>query len=92
MRIVLDGMGGDNAPQVVVEGAVAATKEMPHEIIIVGQEEAINECLKNTGYTGDKISVVNATEVITNEMVGIINVSFPSSSLVHFNGNQSISK
>lgn len=31
-------------------------------------------------------------EVITNEMVGIIKVSFPSSSLVHFNGNQSISK
>lgn len=31
-------------------------------------------------------------EVITNEMVGIINVSFPSSNLVHFNGNQSISK
>ena len=29
-------------------------------------------------------------EVITNEMVGIINVSFPSSSLVNFNGNQSI--
>lgn len=33
-----------------------------------------------------------ADEVITNEMVGIINVSFPSSSLAHFNGNQSISK
>ena len=33
-----------------------------------------------------------ADEVITNEMVGIINVSFPSSSLVHFNGNQSILK
>lgn len=33
-----------------------------------------------------------ADEVITNEMVGIINFSFPSSSLVHFNGNQSISK
>ena len=48
MRIVLDGMGGDNAPQVVVEGAVASTKEMPHEIIIVGQEDAINECLKKT--------------------------------------------
>ena len=67
MRIVLDGMGGDNAPQVVVEGAVASTKEMPHEIIIVGHEDAINECLKKTGYTGDKIKVVNATEVITNE-------------------------
>ena len=33
-----------------------------------------------------------ADEVITNEMAGIINVSFPSSSLVHFNGNQAISK
>lgn len=33
-----------------------------------------------------------ADEVITNEMGGIINVSFPSSSLVHFNGNQAISK
>lgn len=33
-----------------------------------------------------------AEEIITNEMLGIINVSFPSSSLVHFNGNQSISK
>ena len=33
-----------------------------------------------------------ADEAITNEMVGIINVSFPSSSLVHFNGNQSILK
>ena len=33
-----------------------------------------------------------ADEVITNEMAGIINVSFPSASLIQFNGNQAISK
>ena len=37
MRIILDGMGGDNAPAAVVEGAVLAMKEMPHEIVFVGQ-------------------------------------------------------
>ena len=39
MRIILDGMGGDNAPAAVVEGAVIASKEIEHEIVIIGQEE-----------------------------------------------------
>ena len=41
MRIILDGMGGDNAPAAVVEGAVIASKEIEHEIVIIGQEELI---------------------------------------------------
>ena len=32
MRIILDGMGGDNAPAAVVEGAVLASEETEHEI------------------------------------------------------------
>ncbi len=67
MKILLDGMGGDNAPDVVIEGAIAALKEMNEEIIIIGQEEVIQECLEKYGYKGDRISVVNATEVILNE-------------------------
>ena len=43
MRIILDGMGGDNAPAAVVEGAVIASKEISHEIVIVGKEELINK-------------------------------------------------
>ena len=50
MRIILDGMGGDNAPAAVVEGAVIASKEISHEIVIVGKEELINKELKKYKY------------------------------------------
>ena len=46
MRIILDGMGGDNAPASVVEGAVLASREIDHEIVIVGKEELISAELK----------------------------------------------
>lgn len=69
MRIVLDGMGGDNAPDAIIDGAVEAVKEMPDDsdIVIVGQEDVIKVSLIRAGYKGDKISIVNASEVITND-------------------------
>ena len=67
MRIILDGMGGDNAPGAIVEGAVLASKEIDHEIVIIGQEELIQNELNKYRYNPKKISVVNAREVITNE-------------------------
>ena len=67
MRIILDGMGGDNAPAAVVEGAIIASKEIEHEIVIIGQEELIQNELNKYRYNPKKISVVNAREVITNE-------------------------
>ena len=67
MRIILDGMGGDNAPAAVVEGAVIASKDIEHEIVIIGQEELIQNQLNKYRYNPKKISVVNAREVITNE-------------------------
>lgn len=67
MRIILDGMGGDNAPAAVVEGAILASKEIEHEIVIVGQEELIQQELNKYRYNPEKIAVVNAREVITNE-------------------------
>ncbi len=42
MRIILDGMGGDNAPQAIVEGAVRACKSIKDEIVIVGRQEEIS--------------------------------------------------
>lgn len=67
MRIVLDGMGGDHAPASVVEGAVLASKEIEHEIHIIGQEELIHAELAKYKYDTDKIFVINAREVISNE-------------------------
>ena len=69
MRILLDGMGGDNAPYAVCEGAVLAANEIEHEIVIIGDEEKINEALRKIchGNTPENISVVHASEVITND-------------------------
>ena len=67
MKIAIDGMGGDNAPKAVVEGVVKATEEFKDiEFFITGPEELIKEELQKCNYGGDKIKVVNATEVITN--------------------------
>ena len=63
MKIILDAMGGDNAPESVVKGAVRAKKELGVDIVLVGLEEKVKECLKAEG-CGDS-EVVNATEIIT---------------------------
>ena len=65
MRIVLDGMGGDNAPEEMVKGAVQAAELIDEEIIIVGQEDRIRKELKKNRYRGDKIIIAPAEEVIT---------------------------
>ena len=67
MRIILDGMGGDNAPEEIVKGAVEAAKEIEDEIIIVGQPDAIEKQLKKCKYKGEQIRIVPAQEVITME-------------------------
>ena len=50
MKIILDGMGGDNAPAAIVEGAVLASKEMEHQILIIGDQELINAELDKYKY------------------------------------------
>ena len=67
MRIILDGMGGDNAPAAVVEGAVLASKEIEYEIQIIGQQELIQAELAKYRYDEKKITVIDAREVISNE-------------------------
>ena len=67
MKIILDGMGGDNAPFSVVEGAVLASRETQHHICIIGQEELMIPELKKYKYESEKISVINATQVISND-------------------------
>jgi glycerol-3-phosphate acyltransferase PlsX len=64
MRIVVDAMGGDYAPGVVIEGAVAAVKEYDTRIILVGEERTISSLLKKSGYRGESICVYPAQEVI----------------------------
>ena len=64
MKIIVDAMGGDHAPDVVIRGAIAAVQEYETEVVLVGDETRIKELLKNFKYSGDKISVHHASEVI----------------------------
>lgn len=67
MRIVLDGMGGDNAPVETVKGAVEASKIIEHDICIVGKEDIIKKELSKYKYNDQQVTVVNADDVITND-------------------------
>ena len=69
MRILLDVMGGDNAPNLIVEGAVMARREVPEdvEIMLVGKEDLLREALKEAGGSEEEIRIIPASEVITND-------------------------
>lgn len=61
MKIIVDAMGGDYAPQEIIEGAILAKKELDLDVIFVGKENLIKK------YLGDKekdIEIVNADEVV----------------------------
>ncbi|MDF2502763.1 phosphate acyltransferase PlsX [Clostridium sp.] len=66
MIIAIDGMGGDNSPNAVVEACTQAVNELSGvNIIITGPEELIKNELKKYTYDKSKIEIVNASEVIT---------------------------
>jgi glycerol-3-phosphate acyltransferase PlsX len=64
MKIVVDAMGGDHAPGVVVEGAVMAAREFNVEIILVGREEDVQRELARHHTAGLALSIVHASEVV----------------------------
>ena len=64
MKIVVDAMGGDHAPGVVIDGSLLAVKEYDLEVILIGDQPKIEALLKKAKYTGSKISVQHAPEVI----------------------------
>jgi len=67
IRIALDAMGGDNAPQVEVEGAALALRELPptFRIQLVGRTADIEAALKTHGELDrGRVDVVDAPEVV----------------------------
>ena len=67
MKIIVDGMGGDNAPLEIIKGCIEASKLIEHEIFIIGNEEEINSHLRTFKYDNKKIKVIHASEVINND-------------------------
>ena len=66
MRIILDAMGGDNAPQAPVAGALQAAKDFGAQIILVGRGEEILNVMRAEGYDDlpEGIEIAHADEVV----------------------------
>ena len=63
MKIAVDAMGGDHAPEHPVAGAILAADTLGAEVVLVGQESRIQEALKRHSSAPD-VSIVHADEVI----------------------------
>lgn len=64
MKLAIDAMGGDNAPEEIVLGAMDAVSELENlEITLYGDENQIKPLLTD----GKNISIIHTTEVITGE-------------------------
>ncbi len=72
MKIILDAMGGDNAPDANIKGAINAINKVKAEIVLVGKEEILRTKIKEfygkeLEEISDRITIKNATETIEME-------------------------
>ncbi len=72
MKILLDAMGGDNAPDATIKGAINAINQIEAEIILIGNEDIIRKkvkeiCNKELEEVSDRLSIKNTTETIEME-------------------------
>ena len=66
MKIIIDAMGGDNAPQAPVIGALQAAKDFGAQITLVGRGEEILSVMRSQGYNDlpEGIEIAHADEVV----------------------------
>lgn len=66
MKIIIDAMGGDNAPLEIVKGALAGQKRWNVDIILTGDENAIMSAMKACGVSDvpQSMEIVNTSETV----------------------------
>ena len=64
MKILVDAMGGDNAPLEIVKGAVQGGKRFGADIALLGDENAIREALRACGASENGIEIIHTTETV----------------------------
>ena len=67
MKIAIDAMGGDNAPEAVVKGSIEARDEYNLDIILSGKENEIKKILEKNTRNFKNVEIINAEDVITND-------------------------
>ncbi len=65
IRVVLDAMGGDFAPQEIIEGGILAKKEFENlELILVGSKDTIESELKKKKVSFNDFKIIHASQII----------------------------
>ena len=64
INVAVDAMGGDNAPKEIIKGAVEALSDERLHVFLVGRESEIKSELSAYQYASERISIINATDVI----------------------------
>ncbi len=67
MNIIIDAMGGDNAPSEIVKGAALATQKYQSDLVLVGDKAKIEAILKNETCNRSKIEIVHTDVEVTME-------------------------
>lgn len=67
MRLGIDAMSGDNAPVEIVKGGVESLNEIKADIVFIGDENVIKEELAKYSFDKNRVSIIHASEVITND-------------------------
>ena len=67
MKVAIDAMGGDNAPEAIVKGSILARDEYNLGIILTGKEKEIKQLLEKYTSSFSNIDIINAEEVISND-------------------------
>ena len=93
MKILVDAMGGDHAPDEIIKGCVNSINDLESDIVLIGKEEIINNKVKefygkdSITEVSPRITVVNADSVIENEEAptSAIKTKKDSSMVIGFN-------
>ena len=79
MRIIVDAMGGDNAPESAVWGGALAAKEYGEEVLLVGKPEVVANVLKEKGLSDVKGQCLLAARRVRMTSTGVKRSAYISS-------------
>ena len=75
VKVAVDAMGGDNAPSEIVKGAVLAVQQDSRiKVFLVGQETVLKEELAKYSDLGNRVEIVPASKIITNDEAPVMAV------------------
>lgn len=65
VKIAVDVMGGDYAPEEIIDGAILSTKKQEINVVLVGLKDKIESIIKKYKYDTNKVKILAADDVVT---------------------------